>query len=100
MHQYNKPTQYLHQRGYVTEASILAAQPHQPQEPQMSANEYFEEIASKVMRNMPAKQEKSLDYWSSRCGKKLCSLHPKTLSKTCRYVIISSQALQGTLRSD
>lgn len=84
MHQYNKPTQFLHQKGYVTEASIMAAQAQQPQEPQQTANEFFEEIASKVMRNLPAKQEKSLEYWIARCNKKPCPLHPKTLSKTCR----------------
>ena len=52
----------------------------------MTATEAFNEIASKVMRQMPQKnKEKSLEYWIIKSGNKPCKLHPKKLSKFCRY---------------
>ena len=53
-------------------------------EPVQSATDYFEEIREKVMRNIPEKAEKSLDYWIARTEKKRCIIHPSKLSKTCR----------------
>lgn len=49
-----------------------------------SATEYFEEMKDKVLKNLPEKTEKSLEYWIGRTGKKRCNMHPSKLSKTCR----------------
>lgn len=53
-------------------------------EPVQSATEYFEEMKEKVLKSLPEKAEKSLEYWVGRTGKKKCAMHPAKLSKTCR----------------
>lgn len=63
--------------------SILPPQPANP-EPVQSATDYFEEMVDKVLKNLPSKAEKSLDYWLGRTNKTKCKLHPSKLSKSCR----------------
>jgi len=70
-------------RPKLTQMNLLPPQNTQ-NEPVQSATEYFEEIASKVLRHLPEKTEKSLNYWLGRTNSKKCNIHPEKLSKTCR----------------
>lgn len=70
-------------RGNQGANSIIPPQPVNP-EPVQSATDYFDEMVDKVLKNLPSKGEKSLEYWLGRTDKVKCKLHPSKLSKSCR----------------
>ena len=70
-------------RGPLSQSALLPPQPSKPVVVQ-SATEYFEEMVEKVVKNLPEKVEKSLEYWLGRTSKSKCKMHPSKISKTCR----------------
>lgn len=67
--------------------------PPPPPEPVQSATDYFQEMVDKVMKGMPEKTEKSLEYWLSRINGKKCAIHKEKMSKACRLVVVLSASL-------
>jgi hypothetical protein len=64
--------------------------PPPPPEPVQSATDYFQEMVDKVMKGLPEKSEKSLEYWLGRVNGKKCAIHKEKMSKSCRLVTLLS----------